>query len=38
MTTAPFAYNMSVPELNRAVIKQTMKKQKLDEVIHGLHP
>lgn len=23
MTTAPFAYNMSVPELNRAVMKQT---------------
>lgn len=35
MTTAPFAYNMSVPELNLAVIKQTSKKQKLYEVIYG---
>ncbi len=34
LTTAPFAYNTSVPELNLAVIKQTVRKQKL-EVIYG---
>lgn len=28
MTTAPFAYNTSVPELNLSVIKQTVKRQK----------
>lgn len=33
MTTA---YNTAVPELNLAVIKQTIRKQKLDEVIYDL--
>lgn len=35
MTTAPFAYNMSVHELNLAVIKQTMNKEQCDEVFSG---
>lgn len=35
MTTASFTYNMYVPKLNLAVIKQAIKKQKLDEVIYG---
>lgn len=35
MTTAPFAYNMSVPELNRATIKHTVKELECDEVIYG---
>ena len=35
MTTATFVYNMSVLELNLAAIKQTMKEQKLDEVVYG---
>lgn len=35
MKTATFAYNMSVLELNLASMKQTMKEQKLDEVVYG---
>lgn len=35
MTNAPFTYSTSVPEVKQAAIKQTMKKQNPDEVIHG---